>query len=303
MVIDKKMNAVWGFSFVLLMFSSGARAAGVTVGVGFDYFPYSNFNDSRLSSYEVNESKVNLNVDLPFLMLKNQKTVFLNGFNAERIKLQNKDSTTQSSGVDNFVGLSYTFTWVQFLNEKWKTTVTLQPGAYYDSHDSKRDIYRIEGMAAVWRSLTPKLDVALGGGYTDEFGNPKAVPFFAVRLNSKLNSGRPKRGTHIIDALLPTNAAYYYAFSDQAQVGISSEVSGGKYRVTEGAASGSSMEISVRTIGPVLRWTPTEQSVIDLSGGLAHGRRFQLRDTNEKMTGDFDLENSSFARLTATLTF
>ncbi len=59
MSVGKKKIAVWRGVLILFMLSQGARAAGVTVGVGFDYFPYSNFNDSRLAGTKVNESKVN----------------------------------------------------------------------------------------------------------------------------------------------------------------------------------------------------------------------------------------------------
>lgn len=284
------------------------RAIGTSISAGYEYVPYSGFKNppagTVLQQAEVNQTKIYANAVFPFLILRNGKTILVNSVYADRFSLGGRNFGSSPSNTDNLVGMDYSFMWIEILNKGWKSMVTIKPGLYYDGYDTSRNIFRLQGMASFWKTLNAHMEAGLGGGYIDDFGNPKPVPFFGLKMNWSPTGEHPKPGTHVIDLVLPVSASYFYVASEKIQIGAVGQVAGGKYRLTQGSStSGDSVEFSVQTFGPSIRFTPNNRWAINLSGGAATNRLFQIRDSNNNLVSDFNLKNSTFARLEAKVNF
>ena len=308
----------------LLFLLSCAWSVPVQGGMGstlsYEYFPYSGIADlpagSPLADMDIRYSKSSVNLNLPLLTFNRGITLFINSLYAENIALtsRNRPAGGSPTEVDRLIGIDYALTWLQFWAPEWKTTLTIKPGIYYDGDSASGNIYRVQGNLCVWKKVSSTLGWGVGGGVSNEFGEPTAVPILLLKFNSHAGEGNPKPGDHLVELNLPVNGSYFYAVAGGFHLGAAAQISGGNYRLTEGAFDGKSVRFSVGTIGPAARFFFGNRFSLELGGGVTFHRRFDVRggvtfhrrfDVRDGDTNvvDFELKNSGFARLTANARF
>lgn len=282
-----------------------APASLARVVVSYDYFPYARIanlpGNTGLEGARIAQTKISWDVTLPPLKWDEGRGMVVFVLHAENMGLRHK-SFPASVQDDHFYGVDFSLNWVQNLNPAWKTVVTLKPGLYYDGHNPSRNIYLLQGRATLWKTLRPGLEAGLGAGVSNEFGDPELLPIVAVRYRADTGGERPQRGAYFIDVAAPIRASYFYVVGRGLHLGAQYQVSGNKYRITQGPLPDVSARLSVSTIGPALRLVPNKWSAIELSGGLAFARRYGIYRGDDQVT-DYDLREAGFGRVSATITF
>lgn len=246
--------------------------------------------NEQLAEVEINLSEFRAFVLIPFRM-NEDKTVLLGG--ADYTFLGGPlDKLPEGRKVDaNLHALRITGGINQKLGEQWAFRALLMPTIASDLSGSlTSDAFTLQASAALRHITKSGFRFGLGAAYTNGFGEPKLVPlaeFFYKKDNFDLL------------VIAPVQAAVRYHFGNFF-AGFRADLQGNEYALSidderQNLPQIQSVKFSRYNIGPTIAWNVSDDTRIQLSGGISVQRKLTATDV-ENATEDYGLKNGAYLK-------
>lgn len=227
-------------------------------------------------------------------LLKNNKTVFIHrmGYSNLRVELNGSSSNVTLDGSNYFHTIFYNFSMVQTLNPKWRLLVNVTPTLASDFTESLNDDDLLfQASALAMNTKRKNFKYGLGVAYTTRFGRQLIMPLGMIQYNTE---------KIFLDILLPNKLSVIFNQNKVFQFGFEAGLNGGLFN------NNSDVEIistnideagySRLNVGPTIAFKLKKAIKINLTGGMAVGRRLDFIDTAEE-TIDKTPANGPFFRV------
>lgn len=246
--------------------------------------------NTELANVDMDLSEFRAFVLIPFQLNEN-KTTLLGGLDYTFLGGP-LDNLPNNRKVDaNLHALRLTAGINQKLGDQWAFRVLLNPTVASDFSGSLTSEAFTLQASAVLRHITKSgFRFGLGSAYTNGFGEPKLVPL-AELIYKKEN----------FDLLIiaPVQAAIRYHFGNFF-AGFRVDLQGNEYALSvdderKNLPQIESLKFSRYNIGPTIAWNMSDNTRIQLSGGVSLKRKLTATDVHNA-TEDYGLENGAFLK-------
>ena len=156
----------------------------------------------------------------------------------------------------------------------WSATIRLAPGIKSDLEDiGEKDISK-RAMGMVNKKFSNRASIGLGLAYADSFGSPQFFPL--------LKFNWVPFDTWIVSGVLPVNLTVEKQFSDNVKSGLSVEMVGGQYRMTEEAPwNDAVLNYRKALIGPFVALKVSQKTWLEVSAGITASQKFEFKDKDD----------------------
>lgn len=275
-----------------VVFAQDTRLAGIEY---FDYrkAPVKNSDGNYESSFREFGAFASFPVQS-----KNKKTIVVNGFQYALVQASVFNNATSVVKSRDFQSITYNFSLVQNLGNKWKLAATFTPSLASDFKDKlSSDDFFIQGSLTGIRKLSEYS--SLGGGitYTTQLGSPLLLPTVYFRYYK----GRQK-----VNMLLPMFADYTYSLDvkDKLNAGFRMGLNGTNFHVTGNDinkdADINKLRYSRINAGPVISYRICNVLKLEATGGISVARKFEFMAGDAKQY-TFNSNNTAFININLAL--
>jgi hypothetical protein len=275
------------------VFAQDIRLAGVE---NFDYFkaPVKNSDGNYESSFR----EFGAFASFP-MQSKNEKTTIINGFQYALVQASVLNNGAHRTGSRDFQSITYNFSIIQSLTDKWKIAASLMPSLASDFKDklSSEDFF-IQGYLVGVRKLNDFTSLGGGISYTTELGSPLLLPAVYFRYS---------RGRQNVNVQLPMLAEYAYSVDakDKLNVGFRMSLNGTNFHVT-GDDNNSDLDVnklrySRINAGPVVGYKICNVLKLEATGGISVARKFEFMTAGGANQYTFNSNNTGFININLSL--
>jgi len=227
-------------------------------------------------------------------VFKNDKTVLIHklGYINLRVDMAGSFANTPVEDTKHYHSIIYNLGWVQKLNAKWQTLISLSPTLASDfAQPLNANDLLFQANATVMKTLSEKFQYGFGMAYTTRFGRQLAIPVGMLKYNT------PRME---LDLILPTKLSLMINTRKPVNVGLVAALNGGLFN-----NSGDFQPVNNfideagytrLAVGPVLAFATKDALRFYVSSGLAVGRRLDFIDTSEQII-DRTPENGLFFKM------
>ena len=271
---------------VQFAFAQDVRLAGVEY---FDYLkaPVKNNAGNYSSSFQ----EFAAFASFP-MQSKDQRTTIINGFQYALVQASVFNNASQVTERRDFQSITYNFSFVQSLDDKWKIAGSLMPSLASDFRDKlSSDDFFVQGYLAGIRKLNEFSSVGGGITYTTTLGSPLLLPVVYFRYNK----GRQK-----VDVELPMVADYAYRLDDRdkVNVGFRMGLNGTNFHVSSDNSNSNihvdKLSYSRINVGPVVGYTIAKSLKLEATGGMSVARKFEFLTAGAAKNIMFNSNNTGF---------
>ncbi|MFH1372374.1 MAG: DUF6268 family outer membrane beta-barrel protein [bacterium] len=197
----------------------------------------------------------------------------------------------------NLYTIKYGLVFHQTLSDQWSLNVLVQPSLLTDFVDVDSDHLILRGGFVFERKVSDKLKYALGGGYSDDYGDEKILPVAWLKW-------KPCPNWHV-NFDIPQKIEVLRRVSERVQLGLVGKATGAHFRIGQDTPfrNGSDHRVgrvkySIVNIGPALDWRIYNGVCLTLNGGTSVYRRYEVFDTDGDKLAATDFESSIFLKAT-----
>lgn len=281
------------FTLVLTLQATAQQEEFNLAGISYTINPavgLDNPANEQLNDVEMDLSEFRAFVLIPFRM-NEDKTILLGGVDYTFLGGP-LDNLPEGRKVDaNLHALRITGGINQKLGDKWAFRALLMPTIASDFSGSlTSDAFTLQASAVLQHITKSGFRFGLGAAYINGFGEPKLVPLGELFY---------KKEKFDLLVIAPVQAAVRYHFGNFF-AGFRLDLLGNEYALSvdderQNLPQIQSVKFSRYNIGPVIAWNMSENTRIQLSGGVSLSRK--LTATNvDNATDDYGLKNGGFVK-------
>jgi hypothetical protein len=185
----------------------------------------------------------------------------------------------------------------QVLSDQWSLNILVQPALLTDFKNVTSDDITVRGGFIFERKVSEKLTYAIGGGYSDDYGNGQVLPVGRIKWNPNQNWQ--------VDLDFPQKVEISHKISGKMWIGISGKTTGGHYRIGEETSFRTNSEqrvdrvkYSIVNIGPSISLQTSKSFQLSLNGGTSVYRRYEVFDDDGAELNSANFESSVFVKAT-----
>ncbi|MEL7251637.1 MAG: DUF6268 family outer membrane beta-barrel protein [Bacteroidota bacterium] len=227
-------------------------------------------------------------------VLKGKRTILVHrlGYSNLRVDTDSNFGSTTMEDTKHYHSIFYSFGLIKILSPQWRLLISLNPTLASDFSDplSNNDLL-FQGSAIAMKTKNTRFQYGFGVAYTTRFGRQLVAPAGMLKYNT------PKLALEI---LVPTVLSVVFNRQQKFNYGLAVNLNGGLFNNTgENPATSALIDeaaYSRLNIGPTFAFKLNEALKIDLTGGMAVGRRLELIDSAEEIL-DRTPEAGPFFRL------
>lgn len=256
---------------------------------------YTNQTESEFkkegSSGKVGFSGVNFSLALP-KVLKNKKTVIINGLEFSNLKPAFSEIPSGSSVDRNFYSFAYRFTFINPIGKKgWNYALGVKPTLASDFEESvsSEDLV-VQTSLMVTKRSGKYFKYGFGVSYGMIFGEKLIVPILSV-VYKKNNWG-----TYMY---LPAYIAQFYHFKN-SKLGLSAAINGSNYNMNYSDQSDFALDklrYSRINIGPEFEIKLVKSLRLNLSGGITVSNKLDWTNDDGESVLDLSPDNQFFFKI------
>lgn len=204
---------------------------------------------------------------------------------------------TQGTGIDDddfpevlFSG-ELNMAYVHKFEKEWSSIVKVSPGIKSDLEDIDEKDFSFSATVMGQKNFA-KGSAGLGLAYSDNFGSPEFFPVLGFLWN--FNDSWKLYGT------LPVNIYLEKKFSESFNAGLSGEITGGQYRLSEDSPWNEAVLNHTKVlIGPYADFKAGQKSRIKIAAGIVTAQEMEFRDKDDtdKILSEADIEDSVYINL------
>lgn len=226
--------------------------------------------------------------------LKNKKTILINklGYSNLRVDMKAELTNTSVEVIKYYHTIFYNLGIIQTLNSKWRLNVNLIPTLASDFEESLNgDDFLFQANALAINTKSRKFQYGFGLAYTTRFGRQIVIPMGILKYNT------PKMA---LDLVLPNRLSAMFKASETFRYGLVAALNGGLFN-NNSVLDAFNVRVdetgySRLNVGPSLALKLNNSIQLNLTGGMAVGRRLDFIDIDEE-TIDSTPENGPFFRI------
>jgi len=240
---------------------------------------------------DVRFSAINLRFTLPKL-LKNKKTLILNGFEFNNLNPTFSDNTNASPKTRGFFSIAYNFALRNPIGTKgWNYTLSLKPTIASDLEEkiSSEDLI-LQALAIFSKRANSNFKYGFGLSFNTRFGEKQIVPI--IQLNYKKNNWETK-------SYLPAYIGHFYNFN-RSKLGLSINVNGNNYNFSNSNTINIDLDklsYSRINIGPEYEMYLLKNIKLNLNGGITIAKKLDWKNANGDSVLDLSPVNKSFFKI------
>lgn len=211
---------------------------------------------------------------------KDKKTIIVNGFQYALVQASVFDRATSVTNSRDFQSITYNFSIIQNLTDKWKVAATFTPSIASDFKDKlSSDDFFIQGSLTGIRKLSDFSSLGAGISYTTRFGTPLLLPTVYFRYY---------RDRQKVNIFLPMQADYTYSLdaNDKLNAGFRMGLNGTNFHVTgnniNSDADINKLRYARINAGPVISYKVCKILKLEATGGLSIARKFEFMSGDAK---------------------
>ena len=227
-------------------------------------------------------------------LLKNKKTVLINGLEFTNLKPEFSSETPNSSPITkNFYSIAYRFGVINPLGSNgWSYSLGLKPTIASDFEESvSSEDFILQASVLFSKRANQNFKYGFGLTYSTRFGKKQVLP--VVQLVYKRNNW----GTY---AYLPAYIAQFYHFNT-SKLGLSIRLNGNNYNFMSTAnVAGLDLDklsFSRVNIGPEYELKLTKSLRLNLNGGITVASKLDWLNGDGNSELDLSPENKFFAKI------
>lgn len=193
--------------------------------------------------------------------------------------------------------IKYGFVLHQVLSNRWSLNILVQPALLTDFKNVASNDITVRGGFIFERKVSEKLTYAIGGGYSDDYGNEQVLPVGRIKW-------KPSKSWQI-DLDFPQKVEVSHKIAKHTWVGLSGKTTGGHYRIGEKTPIRTNsdrrvdqVKYSIVNIGPTVSWQTSDNFLLSLNGGTSVYRRYEVFDDNGAKLISANFESSLFVKAT-----
>jgi hypothetical protein len=302
-MIRRSLFAVVVWLFAATAFSSNRPFRSYRVTVDHQGQVFQSLDGDSVTSVpletEVRARRWKVGVDYPPALLGSNRVLLVNSTSLEGIAIDWNGLPVGHplSEVDRLAGLTHRVRLAWRLRDRWRASLFTSLGFQGDWARFSGRMAQWRGGAVVSRALGANVDLGLGAGLLNEFGEPGIYPILTLGLHSeeRLDSAPP--GTHVVSLRIPVSAAYWYVLSERVRAGAEIKALGGSYFLTrEGPYRKTTLDMSQVQLGPAVHWRLARGFAVEANVGVAARRRWFIHSGNTELE-KLMIKNAGFARV------
>ncbi len=254
---------------------------------------YVNYGKSEIKDTEGNQEasfqEFGAFVNIP-LRLKNNKSVIVNGLGYGFVEASRYNSLALSDNdlQKKLQKFYYQFTLMHQFNQKWNVLVNLKPTLASDFEQSlSSDDFNFQSAFIATRIINDKFKLGAGVANTMRLGTLRFTP--VVNFYYKNNR-------HQLDALLPLNLKYTYAFlhEKKLKLGLNYGINGADFNVAPIQDNEvDKINYSRANLGLLVNYQLTPSLRLKANGGISARRIYHMEDVHGNEY-DFDSEAAPY---------
>lgn len=294
-------NSALAVICLLALFAGGLQAAGFQVAsFSLEQVPKAELNLTGSEEGELKTTGTTTTVKLAIpIKLDGRKRVLLNFFTFRVLhqSYENAGATALAFLPAELYTIKYGLVLHQELSPLWSLNVLVQPAILTDFENVSSDHFTLRGGFLFERKVSENLSYAIGGGYSDDFGDEKILP--AAWLKWKPSPGWK------VDFDIPQKIDISRKLSNRVWLGLVGKATGAHFRIGQATPfiDGSDIRVnrvkySIVNVGPALKWNISDGVGLLLNGGTSVYRRYQVFDEAGDKLIDSDFESSIFIKAT-----
>ncbi|MEM6724756.1 MAG: DUF6268 family outer membrane beta-barrel protein [Bacteroidota bacterium] len=208
--------------------------------------------------------------------IKGKKMILIHRFSYSNLSV---DLNATTNNVDtefmkNYHTISYSLGLVKIFNPKWQLLVNVSPTLASDFGESlSGDDFIFQASSMAIYNKSKKFKYGFGLAYTTQFGIPIPIPLGMFKYT------KPKM---TLDILLPNRISVMWNTHKRINFGLAATLNGGFFNNTgENPVVNSLIDeagYSRLNLGPQVSFQLKEAIKLNLSGGMAAGRRLEFTD-------------------------
>ena len=230
-------------------------------------------------------------------VLKNKKTVLINGFSYAFVKSQLYNDNLSIDNSEIFHRIAYTITVIHRWDEDWTLSARLAPTLASDFEEKfSKDDFILQGSLLAVKNLNQYKKFGGGLIYTTRLGKPFLLP--AVQYYYE-------KDKHYFHAFFPAfiDYAYHAGAKEKLDLGFRIGINGSNFNVGQSTYTNAEVDrlnyVRVN-IGPTITYKLTKMLQLEAFGGLNAKRIYKFEDAQGN-TFDFDSERSPFINIGLTV--
>lgn len=271
--------------------------------ISFMYFPHSSLSEDtgtlQSENLEISILTTEANLTLPDLFKAQDTQMFHSiDYSLRDLSFENWEEDSTVYRPNRFHGVAYTFGLTHHMSDYWAISGAVTPGVYSDFSESiTSDVFKIQGLFILDRTLESGMMLGFGATYTNVFGRPLPLPCFRMRSSTE--------SVFNLDILLPFQALATYSVSERLDLGALALMRGDVYFVkgtkSTPATRVDELRYSDGTIGAHARYEISPRFFLLGDVGSTFHRKFDLRRDDEDVL-DIDTDNTFFFRVALRIT-
>lgn len=286
-------------SIFLLLLSGHFVFAQDTQLAGVEYFGYAkapvkNMNGDFESSFREFGAFANFPIQS-----KDKRTTIVNGFQYALVQASVFNQATSIAENRNFQSMTYNFTIIQSLTDKWSVAATLTPSLASDFKDklSSEDFF-MQGALLGIRKLNDFTSIGGGISYTTKLGSPLLLPVVYFRYY---------RDRQKVNIQLPMLAEYAYSLDekDKLNAGFKMGLNGTNFHITGDDINSHTdvdkLRYSRINAGPVISYKICNVLKLEATGGLSVARKFEFMSAGDAKQSTLGSNNTGFVNISLAL--
>jgi hypothetical protein len=227
-------------------------------------------------------------------MLKNKKTIILNGLDYSLVRVYSKNNVNPDTRTDNLHFIGYNLTILQQVKNQWYLTATLYPSISSSLDNGlKKEDFLFNSRIGMLNRKSEIFSYGFGLLLTSKFGRPLLVPNFTLTNNS---------GNNRLYINLPLHISYQYSWN-MFELGMDIDVAGSKYNTNIEYIAEDGIEYTIGeiqysriTMGPHVSYRLKQNVRIDLQGGMTFNRTLKFSG-DEFDNEDYTMKKGAFFQL------
>jgi hypothetical protein len=185
----------------------------------------------------------------------------------------------------------------QVLSDQWSLNILVQPALLTDFRDVTSDDVTMRGGFIFERKVSEKLTYAIGGGFSDDYGNGQILPVGRIKWKPSLS--------WLVDLDFPQKAEISHRITKKMWIGFAGKTTGGHYRIgaetrfrTNSTQRVNRVKYSTVNVGPSISMQASKSLQLSLNSGTSVYQRYELFDANGAELISTSYESSVFVKLT-----
>ncbi|MEL6655312.1 MAG: DUF6268 family outer membrane beta-barrel protein [Bacteroidota bacterium] len=278
---------------ILLLFSVNVLAQDFELlKIQTAYYPSQAIEESSVDA-EVGFLEWSGRIALP-QVLKDKRTILIHrlGYGNLRVDADGTFGGTAIENTKHYHSIFYSLGLIKIVNLNWRLLISVNPTLASDFSDplSNNDLL-FQGSAIAMNTKNTNFQYGFGVAYTTRFGRQLVAPAGLLKYST------PKL---TLEVLVPTSLSVIFNKKKRFNYGVAASLNGGLFNnAGESPATSAAIDetgYSRLNIGPTFAFKLNDALKIDLTGGMAVGRRLEFIDPAEEIF-DRAPEPGPFVRL------